>query len=256
VRTRVVLITVVALASAGALPWPALAEVRAPSAATVDANSNVWAGYRANATAGDLDTVTAQFSQQADACETRNPSLLLIEAGYGTAGTMGAAQVGTGALCASQGATPQYYAWWRVGQTSQFIPLAIHESDPITVSVGLDRDDLTVVVLAFVIGRGESSWQRSFSAAQLDRRSAACLVERARLNGSLTPLPNFGNIDVTGCTVGGKDIRNRPGQINGSGPWDATRYTMVRFKPTGTTLPLVELFDGDPLFWSVNWRHN
>jgi hypothetical protein len=191
----------------------------ANSTITPQVSSN-WSGYALvpldDTTPLSFTDATGTWVQPKATCTLGRPSSAAFWVGIGgyAEGSNSLEQLGTGADCDGNSATPTYYAWWElVPSASVQIPTKVKPGDTITAAVVVNGQTIT-----FYMHDVTRNWRFSKNVTtteHLDTTSAEWIAEAPSNCGSsgrcrVVPLTNFGTMAFSGIAATATGVAGTP----------------------------------------------
>ena len=175
-----------------------------------------WSGYAA--TTGGYTVVSSSWTEPSVSCTS--DGIVAFWIGLDGWGSSTVEQDGTGVDCSS--GSPEQFAWWEtypendIEEYGDYVAAGDSMTSTVTYEGGNEYD---MVLTDNTEGWTENNPVAGPSGAQ--NASAEVIAEAVTSNGSVTELPDFGQVDFTGSTIDGASLQNQGAQavdmIDGSG---------------------------------------
>lgn len=178
--------------------------------------SSNWSGYAA--TSGGYNAVSASWTEPSVSCTSDGIVAFWIGLDGWGSGTV--EQDGTGVDCSS--GSPEQFAWWEtypandIQEYGDYVAAGDSMTSTVTYQGG---DEYDMVLTDNTEGWTENNPVAGASGA--DNASAEIIAEAVTSGGSVTELPDFGQVDFTGSTIDGDSLQDQGAQavdmIDGNG---------------------------------------
>ncbi|MEY9845447.1 hypothetical protein ABH940_002525 [Streptacidiphilus sp. BW17] len=166
--------------------------------------STNWSGYAATGSSGAYKSVSTSWVQPSVSCgsATTYSSFWVGLDGYSNSALE---QTGTEADCIGGHAT--YGAWWEVlpASESAYSGVTVAGGDSMSASV-TDNGNGTFTMTLTDSTKGWSKSTTHAGSSGYQDSSAEVIAEAPEVNGSIASLANFGTVNFTGATAGGKSL--------------------------------------------------
>jgi Peptidase A4 family len=176
--------------------------------AAVNQTSTNWSGYAA--TSGGYTAVSSSWTEPSVSSCTSN-GIVAFWIGLDGWGSGTVEQDGTGVDCSS--GSPEQFAWWETYPENDIQEYGnyVAGGDSMTSTVTYEGgDEYDMVLTDDTQGWTENNPVAGPSGAQ--NASAEVIAEAVTANGSVTELPDFGQVDFTGSTIDGDSLQEQGAQ--------------------------------------------
>jgi hypothetical protein len=221
-----------------------------------------WSGYAATGTSS-FNEAQSTFIQPTVTCPVAG-AWTLFWVGFDGFNNNTVEQAGTAAQCSTGNKSqPIYYAWWEMYPTNtiQMMPITIKPGNTIQATVSYTASNANYSLNVTDLSNRQQYTTLTRCAANLTcaRQSAEWIVERPTLNGSYTPLADWGTMNLTNNKASNTTTTNRRNRVvsNVLQPITAfsnTPISMVNYPFTGETLASVGNLNRSGTLFADNWQ--
>jgi hypothetical protein len=240
-------------------PGASLLDSSSANASTTAVNFYNWSGYAATAST-PFTEVQSTFVQPFVTC-TAPGAWTVFWVGFDGFNNNTVEQAGTASECSSAtNPQPTYYAWWEMYPTNtiQVMPITINTGDKVQATVTYSASNQTY---ALAVSDLTNKKQHYTKIATCDpslvcaRQSADWIVERPTVGGVLTPLADWGTMNLANDqAASGSSPNHHSAATQPVSAFTNTPIDMVNYPYTGEVLARAGSLDLSGTLFSDTWQ--